>query len=318
MNLNKIQLGRIAKQHGFVRDTLEKVIRLTEVLKFINEDEVLGNHLLLKGGTAINLTILNLKRLSVDVDLDFTPNLSKSEVMAQRAVMNDRLNAYMKGEGYDLEGEKSKYTHSLDSYVYSYTNTGGMKDIIKVEINYSIREHVLKPVRSTIKTLGGVFEAIEIASVDPIELYGSKLTALLSRAAARDLYDVWNMIKANLFNNEEKNLLRKVLIFYSIMNVNSKEELFDVSQILTIDFRKIHRDLRPVIYTKERIDLDEMHSTVMEYVSELIHLSDEEKRFVEAFYNQREYNPELLFGEGEQSEKLKAHPMILWKLKNRK
>ena len=41
MNLNKIQLGRIAKQHGFVRDTLEKVIRLAEVLKFINEDDEL-------------------------------------------------------------------------------------------------------------------------------------------------------------------------------------------------------------------------------------------------------------------------------------
>ena len=31
---NKIQLGRIAQQYGFVRDTFEKVLRLKEILKF--------------------------------------------------------------------------------------------------------------------------------------------------------------------------------------------------------------------------------------------------------------------------------------------
>lgn len=36
-------------------------------------------HLLLKGGTAINLTIFNLPRLSVDIDLDFVPNLPREE-----------------------------------------------------------------------------------------------------------------------------------------------------------------------------------------------------------------------------------------------
>ena len=31
---SKVQLGRMAKQYGFVRDTLEKVIRLKEILTY--------------------------------------------------------------------------------------------------------------------------------------------------------------------------------------------------------------------------------------------------------------------------------------------
>jgi predicted nucleotidyltransferase component of viral defense system len=44
---------------------------LTEILKFFENDTLLGNSLALKGGTAINLTIFDLPRLSVDIDMDF-------------------------------------------------------------------------------------------------------------------------------------------------------------------------------------------------------------------------------------------------------
>ena len=42
---NKSELGRIARQYGFVRDTFEKVIRLTDILRFINKDGFLNEHL---------------------------------------------------------------------------------------------------------------------------------------------------------------------------------------------------------------------------------------------------------------------------------
>lgn len=54
---NKAELGRVAQQHGFVRDTFEKVLRLKEILRYLNEEEYLKEHLLLKGGTAINSVV---------------------------------------------------------------------------------------------------------------------------------------------------------------------------------------------------------------------------------------------------------------------
>ena len=52
---NKILLGKQAKELGFVRDTYEKICRLTEVLKFFETDELLGSFLALKGGTEFKL-----------------------------------------------------------------------------------------------------------------------------------------------------------------------------------------------------------------------------------------------------------------------
>ena len=66
---NKVQLGKEAQKYGSVRDTFEKVLRLKEILKYFNQEEYLSEHLILKGGTAINLVIFNLPRLSVDLRL---------------------------------------------------------------------------------------------------------------------------------------------------------------------------------------------------------------------------------------------------------
>lgn len=77
---NKAQIGRIAAKNGFVRDVFEKVLRLKETLKFINEHEYLREHILLKGGTAINMTVFNLPRLSVDIDMDFVPNYNRESL----------------------------------------------------------------------------------------------------------------------------------------------------------------------------------------------------------------------------------------------
>ena len=64
-----------------MRDTFEKVLHLKDVLNYLNEEEYLRDHLLLKGGTAINLAVFNLPRLSVDIDMDYTPNDTKEEIV---------------------------------------------------------------------------------------------------------------------------------------------------------------------------------------------------------------------------------------------
>ena len=58
MQLDRLTLGRMAKELGFVRDTLEKVCRLADVLKFMESDVLLSETIALKGGTAINLLFL--------------------------------------------------------------------------------------------------------------------------------------------------------------------------------------------------------------------------------------------------------------------
>ena len=64
-------LQRLANETGLQASTLEKVLRLLDVLQEIARDPVLADRLVLKGGTALNVFHLALDRLSVDIDLNY-------------------------------------------------------------------------------------------------------------------------------------------------------------------------------------------------------------------------------------------------------
>ena len=60
---NKNDIAQLAAQTNFLRDNLEKVLRLSDMLQFIAHSPRLKDCLVLKGGTAINLTVFNIPRL---------------------------------------------------------------------------------------------------------------------------------------------------------------------------------------------------------------------------------------------------------------
>ena len=307
---NKLLLGKQAKELGFVRDTYEKVCRLTEILKFFESDDLLGKFLALKGGTAINLTIFNLPRLSVDIDLDFSENFTRDEMMASRTQINDRIGKYMIANDYSLS-PKSKYYHALDSFVFEYSNAGGMKDNIKIEINYMLRCHILqieqRRFESTWEPAG-----ISVLSVAPVEIFASKIVALLNRTAPRDIYDIHNLVKFGLFDEPEEILLRKCIVYYSAIASEFPPSEFDLSNIDKVTHNQIKRELNPVLRSKGNFDLHASQSQVKKWLADLLKLEDNEWKFLNAF-REKEYHPEILFGSGEILERIKNHPMALWK-----
>lgn len=307
---NKLLLGKQAKELGFVRDTYEKVCRLTDILKFFENDALLGNSLALKGGTAINLTIFNLPRLSVDIDLDFSKNVTRDEMMATRSIINDRIEKFMKANGY-LLSPKSKQYHALDSFVYEYSNSGGMKDNIKVEINYMLRCHVLETEQrhfeSSWEPIG-----VSVLSVAPIEIFASKIVALINRTAPRDLYDIYNLVKFGLIDESEEPLLRKCVVFYSAIGAESPPFEFQFNMIDQVTQNRIKTDLYPVLRNKDKFDLKTAQMQVKAWLESLLKLEDNEQKFLDAFRN-KTYQPELLFESTEIVERIRNHPMALWK-----
>ncbi len=312
---NKQTLDAIAKEHGFIRDNLEKVMRLVDILHYFHESKLLSKTLVLKGGTAINLTIFELPRLSVDIDLDFSVNCSRDKMLAIRQQVNDEVLRYMQSEGYRL-APSSKSPHTLDSWVFHYTNAAGNNDGIKIEINYSDRCHILPTVDThiTIPFLNDVV----VRSLAPIELFATKINALISRSAARDIYDVHNMIAQRLFTtDEELNLLRKATVFY--LTVGSSRKNNDTPTTYTefpligkIRYPQIRSQLLPVLRRSEHFDIEQVKEEVKSFLLSLLVLTDNEKEYVETF-NRREYIPELLFDNPDIVERVKSHPMALWK-----
>lgn len=296
---------------GFIRDTLEKVYRLADILEYLNTNPILKDSLALKGGTAINLTIFNLPRLSVDIDLDYLGADSREIMLKNREIINDNVSRFMDTNGY-TSSPKSKNPHSLDSWVYDYINAAGNRDNIKIEINYSMRAHIF-PAREMKIITEHFTSEYKIKCLNAIEIFGSKINALLSRAAARDLYDTYNMIKFGLFDEEEQDLLRKCVVFYAAVSAREINKNFETVAIDKITKYKIRTDLFPVITKKDAFDLDNVKESVKRFVVELMVLTPEEQEFLIRFEN-KEYVPDLLFNDKDIIDRIKRHPMALWKM----
>ena len=162
MEFSRQYLTRLAQESNFIKDTLEKVLRLSEILKFLNSDVVFKDKLALKGGTAINLTAVELPRLSVDIDLDFTVNVSKDELPEIKEKFKKRLTDYMWQEGYSLADSRDHF--ALTSFLFNYINNAGNRDNIKVEINFLDRCHVLPLEKKKILTKG-IVEDFEVLTL---------------------------------------------------------------------------------------------------------------------------------------------------------
>lgn len=310
MKYSKQFLMELSKKTNFIRDNLEKVLRLSEVLKFLNTDAVFKGKLALKGGTAINLTVVEIPRLSVDIDLDYTDNVSKYEILEIKSVFKKRITDYMIQEDYFLN-EGSKENHALLSLVFSYINSAGNKDNIKIEINFMNRCHVLPFEIKSILTKG-IIEPFKILTLNSVELYASKINALLSRATPRDLYDVNTMIEQNII--EDKELLKKCLIFYNMIGGEQDINNINYDNIFRINFKMIRAQLKPVISKNDKFNLEAAKENVTNFLKDLIVLTQEEKDFISNF-KANIFMPNLLFNTHEQVFNCLLHPMALWRCK---
>jgi len=308
---DKNTLTEQARKLGFVTTTFEKMTRLTEILRFINDNNELKESLALKGGTAINLALFNLPRLSVDIDLDFTENLAKEETRIRRDRINDLLERYMAAEGY-AKHRQSKRTHILDSYVCSFINAAGNSDNIKVEINYSLRAHVLPATNITTQT-PEVFAPFRVRTLTPVEIFASKIVALSDRAAARDLYDLNSMVCFNLFDEPELKLLRKCAVFYIAVSGDVTLQGINFERIADITAYKVKADLHPMIRSAERFNLQTARKRVSAFLYKWMKLTENEALFLRSFASGL-YRPELLFEEYEIIKRIENHPMVLWRL----
>ena len=310
-SFDKQQLDASAREYGFIRDNFEKVLRLVRILMDFGKNPLLKQYLVLKGGTAINLLIFDMPRLSVDIDFDFAENLPKEAMLEKRIAINDEIQRYMFSQGYTFN-PASKNPMSLDSWAFDYINAGGNKDNIKIEINYSMRCHIYAPVMKACKA--EFTPKIRVKCLDPVELFGCKIKALLERNAARDLYDVYQMILKKAVVPSRYDDLRKVILFYlAVGGSTPPKTTFSYDAIKSINYPKIRAQLKPVLRKGDNFDFEKAKSVVIEFLEHLMDLSASEKTFIEKF-NAKGFAPGFLFEDEDVVARLLDHPMALWKI----
>ena len=305
MNYSKKFILDLANKYNFIASNVEKVVRLLDVLDFIFGFEN-RPMFILKGGTAINLLFTNLSRLSTDIDLDFVLTNNLEEIEKERKNIIKKIDDFIYENGYK-KSQKCRESKILTSLTYSYTNSFGNLDNIKIELNFIDRVHITYPYLVTQITYFN--KSLQIFHVSKEELYGMKIAALIDRNKPRDLYDVYNISKDKNINFE---LLRKCFIFYL-----SLDRIFEVNdsvinRVDNITQNEIKKELYPVLSKSDKFKLSDCKKDVLIFLDKIVLLEGQEKEYLINF-QKGNFSPQLLF----EKEHLKSHPMALWICKNK-
>lgn len=93
MKLDHGRLQRTASELGVRAEPLERVLRLLDLLDAIRMHPLLGDRLALKGGTALNVFLFDLPRLSVDIDLNYVGAADRETMLTERPEVEESLMA---------------------------------------------------------------------------------------------------------------------------------------------------------------------------------------------------------------------------------
>ena len=74
----------VVEATGFKADVIEKVFQLLNLLNKLNSHPFLKGKFALKGGSALNLFVFNIPRLSVDIDLNYIGAIEREKMLTDR------------------------------------------------------------------------------------------------------------------------------------------------------------------------------------------------------------------------------------------
>lgn len=173
---------------------LEQVSTLIDIIPFIASDQKFA----LKGGTAINMFLLDMPRLSIDIDLCYLPLAPRDQALREIGEFVKSLSLKINSLGF-----KTTEKRTLDGYESALFISSKTADV-KVEINLVVRGCVYKPIlRPLVETAKSTFKRdAEILCLDSNDLFAGKICAALDRQHPRDFFDLYMFLEKFPYTRE--------------------------------------------------------------------------------------------------------------------
>lgn len=191
---------------AFLDTYRQQVALLIRTIPFVAKEEAFA----LKGGTAINLFVRDMPRLSVDIDLTYLPvedrTTSLAAIDAAMLRIAERIEA-------GIPGAKVNPSRSADEKIVTKLIVRAGDVQIKIETTPVLRGTVYDPVvTSVVPTVEDEFGFAEMQVVSFADLYAGKIVAALDRQHPRDLFDLRNQLAHEGIGDE----LRRAFLVYLI------------------------------------------------------------------------------------------------------
>ena len=305
-------LQRIAGETGYQPGTIEKVLRLLDILQEISRDADLREQFALKGGTALNVFHLGLDRLSVDIDLNYIGAHDLAEMKAARGKAEDALSRLLESQGYTVRRQPGD--HAGGKWIMRFASALGQNATLEVDLIYMARQPLFGTRRMSSVTFGGM-RANDVLVLDIHEIVAGKLVALFDRHAARDLFDARRILE--IPELDWKKIKAAFLAFGACTRRDWRNITMDT---ITGDPQEIRQKLAiclPRDYFGGKGAIDEwMTETIVicqEQLAFLLDLTQAEREFLDGILERGEINAGLLDVSQEICKRIAAMPMLAWK-----
>ena len=315
MRISPEVLAEEARATGFRAVMLEKLDRLLALLDAIRDHPLLGEKLALKGGTALNLFVFNVPRLSVDLDLNYVGASSRDAMLEERPRIEAKIQAAFRHQDFAIRRIPTE--HAGGKWSLRFTSASGRSSRLDVDLNFMY--HVpLWPVTTMDSHSVGCWHTTGIPVVDLHELATGKLLALLSRRTARDLFDsrsIFTMDYLDLPN------LRLAFVIYGAMNRKDCRTI-SVADV-DINTAELFRQLVPLLRVEAIDDLEEAaiyrNSLVEECrqgLSAVLPFNDTERTFLDLLLDRGEIDASILTTDTSLQQQIQTQPLLKWKALN--
>lgn len=313
--LTREQLQRASADSGFPVDSLEKVWMLVRLLNMMAAHPFMGPRVALKGGTALNLFVFDIPRLSVDIDINYVGAVDRATMTTERPKLDTALEQVASRLG--LAVKRAPGGHAGGKWRLSYTSALGRPAILEVDVNYMLRVPLWDPTpRESREFLGE--RARQILVLDNHELAAGKLAALLARGASRDLFDARQLLAEDTFDTDK---LRLAFVVYGGINrVDWRGVSIDAVATSVNDVKRqllpmLRQDIRPAAPDVERWTSDLIEET-RALLSAVLPMADHELEFLEQLNAQGEIEASLLTADADLQQRISMNPGLRWKALN--
>lgn len=282
---------------AFLEAYRQQVALLIRVLPFVSQEKAFA----LKGGTAINLFMRDLPRLSVDIDLTYLP---VEERAASLAAIDDAMVRIKKAIEKGIPGSRVNASRSVDERIVTKLLVRTGEAQIKIEATPVLRGAVYNPVIVRVApAVEAAFGFAEIQVVSFADLFAGKIVAALDRQHPRDLFDVRDLLANEGISDE----LRSAFLVYLLSHNRPTDEVLAPNRKpLKDEFERGFNGM-----TQETVDIAHLEAAREAIIAAMVDKMPEEHRhFLLAF----------LRGEPDWNLVGIAHaqrlPAILWKQHN--
>ena len=315
MTLSRSDLQRTAASAGFQAEPLEKVFRLLDLLQSLRSHPFLKSRFALKGGTALNLFLFDVPRLSVDLDLNYIGAGDRETMLSEKPGIEQAIKAVCKRGGIRVMRVPSE--HAGGKWRLSYDNVMGRTSTLEIDLNYVLRVPLWPYNVSDSRPIGSI-TATRIPVLDLHELAAGKLAALFSRNTSRDLFDICTLLHASILDWSR---LRLGFVVYGGANRRDwRNASFDD---VRADPREVEQQLLPMLradLAPARSNINSWSEGLVEEVCKLLAgllpLTTNEMEFLSLLNDNGKICPEILTADEAMQSIIRAHPGLQWKALN--